>query len=150
MLIIDENLKLTRKDNLTHRRFAFDINEGFDMLIIKLSYSPTQVLGDEKVNTLKEAIEKYLKDDIYTDEDRYGTLNANIENFLTTSLFYEGEFVGAYHNKVNNQEIIVSTDYSSRGYKKHEISPGNYELVLSMHACNSEVIAKISLEAVNE
>lgn len=150
MLIIDENLKLNKEDSLTHRRFPFVLDKKFDRLIIKLSYSPILVPDDEKIDPLKEAVNKYLQDSIYTDTDRAGTLDANVENFLTTSLFYEGKFVGAYHNKVNDQEITVSKDYSSRGYKKFDVSPGSYEFVLSMHSCNSKVIAKISLEAIDE
>lgn len=150
MLIIDENLKLDRSDSLTHKHFNFELDKNFDKLIIKLSYSPTKVPDDEKVDSLKEAVDRYLQDDIYTEEDRTGTLDANVENFLTTSLFYEGEFVGAYHNKTNDQEITISKNYSSRGYKTFDIKAGTYEFVLSMHSCNSKVVAKISLEAINE
>lgn len=150
MLIIDENLNLSKEDSLTHKRFPFVLDKDCDKLIIKLSYSPTQVPDDEKIDPLKEAVDKYLQDDIYSEEDRAGTLDANVENFLTTSLFYEGKLVGAYHNKINDQEITVSKDYSSRGYKKFDISPGSYEFVLSMHSCNSKVLAKISLEAIDE
>lgn len=150
MQIINENLKLNKNDSLTHRRFPFNLDENYDRLIIKLSYSPSHVPKGENIDVLKEAVEKYLQDDIYSDEDRTGTLDANIENFLTTSLFYEGKFVGAYHNKVNDQEIVISQEYSSRGYKKFDIKSGSYEFVLSIHSCNSNVEAKIFLEAVNE
>ena len=150
MQIIEENLKLNKNDSLTHRRFPFKLDESYDRLVIKLSYSPTHVPYGENIEVLEEAVEKYLSDEIYSDEDRTGTLDANVENFLTTSLFYEGRFVGAYHNKTNDQEITISKDYSSRGYKKFDIKAGSYEFVLSMHSCNSKVVAKISLEAINE
>ncbi|WP_416334839.1 hypothetical protein ACKRLN_08275 [Anaerococcus sp. DFU013_CI05] len=150
MQIIDENLKLNKNDSLTHRRFPFKLEENFDRIIIKLSYSPTHVGQGENIEVLEEAVEKYLSDEIYSEEDRKGTLDANIENFLTTSLFYEGKFVGAYHNKVNDQEIVVSREFSSRGYKKFDVRAGSYEFVLSMHSCNSDVDAKISLEAIDE
>ena len=130
MLIIDEDLKLNKKDNLSHRRFPFTLDHSFDKLIIKLSYAPRFVPSDEKENILAEA--------------------ANIENFITTSLFYEREFVGAYHNKINDQEIMISHEFSSHGYKKFAIKPGAYEFVLSMHSCNSNVDAKISVEAIND
>lgn len=150
MQIIEENLKLNKNDSLTHRRFPFKLDESYDRLVIKLSYSPTHVPYGENIEVLEEAVEKYLTDEIYSDEDRSGTLGANIENFLTTSLFYEGKFIGAYHNKANDQEIVISPEFSSRGYKKFEINSGSYEFVLSMHSCNSGVDAKISLEAINE
>lgn len=150
MLIIDEDLKLNKKDNLSHRRFPFTLDHSFDKLIIKLSYAPRFVPSDEKENILAEAVKKYLQDDIYSNEDRTSTLDANIENFITTSLFYEREFVGAYHNKINDQKIMISHEFSSRGYKKFAIKPGAYEFVLSMHSCNSNVDAKISVEAIND
>lgn len=150
MIIIKEELDLNKNDNLTHRRFPFKLNQAFDKIIIKLSYGPRFIPDKQKIDILEEAVEKYLSDPIYTDEERRGTLEAKVENFLTTSLFSQGKFLGAYHNKANYQEIIVSKEYSSRGYKKHEINPGNYELVLSMHSCNCNVKANLSLEAIND
>mgnify|MGYP006964238172 CR=1 FL=1 len=151
MIILDEHLKLNREDTLTHRRFPFELDKEYEKIIINFSYSPSLVPDDEgRVEILREAIDKYMPEGEFSKEEREDTLNHQIENFLTTSLFYEGEFVGAYHNKNNNQEIIISEKEASRGYKKTPIRVGSYEFVVSMHSCNSPVDSKFTLEALDE
>lgn len=150
MYIIDEKLDLDIRDTLTHKRFPFNLERTYDKLIIKLSYSPALVPDDEKREILEEAIEKYLPLGEYSQREREDTLNARIENFLTTALFYEGKFIGAWHNKSTDQEIIVSKYFASKGYHKAAITPGSYELVLSMHSANSKITGKLSLEVIDE
>ena len=150
MIILDENINLDENDTLSHKRFPFTLEKSFDRLIIKMAYYPRLVDEIDKKASLKEAVEKYLQDPIYTEQDREGTMDAKVENFLTTSLFYEGKFLGAYHNKNNDIRIFLSENESSLGYKKTPIKPGAYEFVLSMHACHSNVLANITLEAIDD
>ncbi|WP_394268562.1 hypothetical protein [Anaerococcus nagyae] len=150
MIILDKDLKLDRGDTLTHKRYPFTLDKNYQKIRIKMTYSPTRVPENERIEILKECIDKYMPKGEFSKKEREDTLKSQIENFITTSLFYEGNFIGAYHNKNNEQEIIISPKKSSLGYKKTDIKAGAYEFVLSMHSCNSKVNCKFSLEALDE
>lgn len=150
MIIIDKSLKLDEKDTLTHLRYPFSLDRDYKAIKINLDYDPTNVPKEYAKEKLRECVDKYMPKEDYSQEDRDGILDSEVSNFLTTSLLYEGKFVGAYHNKDNHQEIIVSKDKSSPGYKKFDIKKGKYEFILSMHSSNSPIDAHFSLEAIDE
>lgn len=150
MIILDKDLKLDRGDTLTHKRYPFTLDKNYQKIRINMTYSPTRVPENERIEILKECIDKYMPKGEFSKKEREDTLKSQIENFITTSLFYEGNFIGDYHNKNNEQEIIISPKKSSLGYKKTDIKAGAYEFVLSMHSCNSKVNCKFSLEALDE
>lgn len=150
MIILDENLKLDDKDTLTHLRYPFSLDRDYKAIKINLDYDPSNVPKESSMEKLRECANKYMPKEDYSQEDRDDILNSKIANLITTSLLYEGKFVGAYHNKANHQEIIVSKDKSSPGYKKFDIKKGNYEFVLSMHSSNSKINAHFSLEAIDD
>ena len=150
MIVLDENLILDDKDTLTHLRYPFIMDRDYKAIKINLDYDPSDVPKEYGKQSLKECVDKYMPEEDYSQEDRDDILNSKIANLLTTSLLYEGKFVGAYHNKANQQEIIVSKDKSSPGYKKFDIKKGNYEFILSMHSSNSKINAHFSLEAIDD
>lgn len=150
MKIINQKLNLDITDTLTHRRFPFTLDEPFDKLVIHLAYDPRLVPTEIGKNLAIECVDRDLPAGVFDEATRADVKTSTIENFITVSLLHEGNFVGDYHNKNNNQEIIVSKEKSSLGYKKLEILPGSYELVLSMHSCNCPVEVDLSLEAINE
>lgn len=150
MIILDENLKLDDKDTLTHLRYPFSLDRDYKAIKINLDYDPSNVPKESSMEKLRECANKYMPKEDYSQEDRDDILNSKIANLLTTSLLYEGKFVGAYHNKANQQEIIVSKDKSSPGYKKFDVKKGNYEFILSMHSSNSKINAHFSLEAIDD
>lgn len=150
MIVLDKELKFDKKDTLSHKRFPFSLDKTYKKIKIKMTYSPSHVAENESRKILKECIAKYMPEGEFSQKEREDTLKRQVENFITTSLFYEENFIGAYHNKNNDQEIIVSSKISSPGYKKTEIKPGNYEFVLSLHSCNSKVNCRFSLEVFNE
>lgn len=150
MIILDENLKLDDKDTLTHLRYPFSLDRDYKAIKINLDYDPSNVPKESSMEKLRECANKYMPKEDYSQEERDDILNSKIANLLTTSLLYEGKFVGAYHNKDNHQEIIVSKDKSSHGYKKFAVKKGNYEFILSMHSSNSKINAHFSLEAIDD
>lgn len=150
MIVLDENLKLDDKDTLTHLRYPFSLDRDYKAIKINLDYVPSNVPKESSMEKLRECANKYMPKEDYSQEERDDILNSKISNLITTSLLYEGKFVGAYHNKANHQEIIVSKDKSSPGYKKFAVKKGNYEFVLSMHSSNSKIKAHIKLEAIDD
>lgn len=150
MIILDEKLKLDDKDTLTHLRYPFSLDRDYKAIKINLDYDPTNVPREYSLEKLRECVDKYMPEEDYSQEDRDDILDSEVSNFLTTSLLYEGKFVGAYHNKNNHQEIIVSKDKSSPGYKKFAVKKGDYEFILSMHSSNSKINAHFSLEAIDD
>lgn len=150
MIILDEKLDLNEENTLSHIRYPFTLDKDYKALKINLNYDPTNVPKDYGKEKLRECVDKYMPKEHFTEEMRNHILNSEIENLITTSLLYEGKFVGAYHNKSNHQEIIVSKEKSSPGYKKFEVKEGNYEFVLSMHSSNSPIKADFTVEAIDE
>lgn len=150
MIILDENLNLDDKDTLTHLRYPFSLDKDYSAIKIKLDYDPTHVPKEIGIEKLKECVAKYMPEGDYSQEERDEILDSEVSNFLTSSLLYQGRFVGAYHNKSNHQEIIISKEKSSPGYKKFAVKNGKYEFILSMHSSNSKIKAHFSLEAIDD
>lgn len=150
MIILNENLELNEENTLSHLRYPFTLEKDYKALKINLKYDPTNVPKEYGKERLRECVNKYMPEGDFSEEMRKHVLNSEIENLITTSLLYEGKFVGAYHNKSNHQEIIVSKEKSSPGYKKFEAKEGNYEFVLSMHSSNSPIKADFTVEAIDE
>ena len=63
-----------------------------------------------------------------------------VENLVTLSLSYGGEYVGARHTKVRNQEVVITDRQSSLGFPPRSVSKGEWEVQLNVYCIASERI----------
>lgn len=145
MIFLEKEFDLGFEDSQTHLRIPFNLKENYQEMTIKFDYSPRLASEEFSAPLVEESVEKFYPKEL-REEVKEGMQGFQIENFITTSLIYEEKFIGAWHNKSNNQEIKISKDFSSLGYKKHDILPGNYELTLSIHSANCPIKDHLALE----
>lgn len=147
MKILDKSLELDEKDTLSHLRYFFTLDSNYNDMIIKLRYSPRVVPLELEEGKIEKCINKYIPPN-YIDGIKKFVDNFKIENLITTSLKYDGNLIGGWHNKSNDQVIKISEKFSSHGYRKFKIQQGKYELVISLHSVNCPVKIEFSLEVV--
>lgn len=150
MIIIENQYVFNTNDARTHIEIPFTLGREYESLKIVLKYDPGITPYD-----LTRKIANAAEEIFIPEEERQGAMkefieNLILENTITTSLRYEGKYLGAWHNKSPNQEIYISKDKSFVGYVKQEILPGSYLLILSLHSINCTVNASLSVEVYDE
>ncbi|MDD7306105.1 MAG: hypothetical protein PUG67_05920 [Peptoniphilaceae bacterium] len=145
MILLNDTLQLDNKNTLSHKKYIIKLARAYDQLLIKMCYSPAYVDQEKSDILIKSCIDKYVPDFYKNSFENIN--NFKVENLITTSLKYENEYLGAYHNKTSNQEIIISPKMSSLGYISHDVLAGDYALTLSFHSVNSEITLKLLVEA---
>lgn len=150
MIIIDKEFNLDIGNTLSHMSIPFRLDRKFDYMNIKLLYNPRLVPKEEAKPLIEQCINRYLTREVDKDILEEYKESIEIENLITISLFYEGKYIGAWHNKSNNQDIIISEKASSLGFVKTEIKQGNWEAKLNFHSVNTDVEVKFMIELNDE
>lgn len=137
MILKNTTLTLRQSEEKTTRHIPFSVPEGVKKLIIAYSYSP-KILED------KEKSYELIKENIIRDggEDVEGYKAYEqfmpLKNLVTLSLFSPEGFRGAAHRQAENQLHEISTEAASYGFLKGEITKGQWELCLNVHAIVTE------------
>ncbi len=150
MIIVNEKYNFSVEDAHSHLKIPFKLENTYKRLNIKLDFEP----GITPFHITRQIADSFEAEFI-PEEYRVGAMKEFIEtvvleNVITTSLTYNESYLGAWHNKCPNQDIVISSSYSSLGYVKHAIEPGCYVLTLSLHSINCPVEAVLSVEVQDE
>lgn len=141
-----ETLFLSHKDNKKNIGVPFKLEASAEKIRIFFSYGPSHSDDEVARAQIVEGFEKYALED-FTEEIIEDYLP--IENFITLSLSFNGEYLGSHHNKAKQQEIVITAEEASLGFKPTEIAAGNWEVQLNCHCIASENIqAKIKIEVI--
>ncbi len=128
---------LTPDDEKSTRIIPFIVPEDVNKLFITYSYSP-KILEDEKKsielikeNLIRDAGEEWIE---YTDYEEFMPL----KNLVTLYLRSPEGFRGAAHRQADSQYHEISGDFASVGFLKGEITAGEWQLCLNVHALVTE------------
>lgn len=146
MLIFSTEGVITPADDKTNIRHVFTVPENIRALKIKYRYSPKTLEDREKaVNCVHACFRKYGEEMAGVPADFLP-----IKNLITLSLDCGSEYIGAAHRQSNDQEHIISADFSSPGFIKCDIRPGEWDIVLNVHCVLCDVKYTIEIEGENE
>lgn len=148
-VIQEQSLNLTEKDHQTNILIPFKIDEKAKKLEIAFSYAPEIAAEEYALKKIEKALQRYVPDE---EKKKWGSVKRYLplRNFITLSLMFEDEYIGAYHNKKTIQEVIISDSFSSKGFLKHSIDSGQWELQLNAHCIVSEKIEAVIAIRVEE
>lgn len=145
ILLIDEKFIFTPSLNQTHKIISFNLDREYESLLINFSYNPKKSTKDEGVFNKQMAIDRYLPDELKNKDVISDLLGAELNNLITLSLRKGDDFIGNYHNQKNNQEIRISEEFSSRGFRPYKLEVGSYDLILSFHNILTDVKARLKV-----
>ena len=148
MSIFELDLRLGEYDTQTNIKIPFEIKNKYSELIIHFSYNPDKSKDDVTRRQVEDALRKYDQAD-FTSAKRLAYDHLPIDNLITLSLSKNGKYLGAHHNKSNDQEITINNETASFGFWPVEVEPADWELQLNCHCIASkEVAANIRIEAI--
>ncbi len=141
---------LGRDDEKSTRFIPFNVPEGVSKLCITYAYSP-KILEDKeksceliKENLIRDAGEEWTE---YTDYEEFMPL----KNLVTLYLRSPEGFRGAAHRQADSQYHEICKDFASPGFLKGEITAGEWQLCLNVHAivtdfcvCHIEIEGEVS------
>ena len=137
-LLLDQTLVLHPEDSKTNVDLPFFLSRPFAALFIRTSYEP-KIVADESLSRklIEAGIERYIPENA---RERWGKWRdyMPVLNFITLSLDHEDEYIGCAHRQSPVQDHIISASYSSPGFLRHEIDPGEWNCVLNCHAVVDE------------
>lgn len=129
----------------THIPFGFEIKEGGEKLVIAYSYAPKRYDGADAESLAYEAfLRAYPSDENIEKAAVLGALPLN--NHITLSLEKDGEVVGTAHRHSPDNVFEIGPHRASPGFFPTPVTPGNYTVVLSVHAILDEEVS-VKLEA---
>lgn len=141
-----ETLFLSYKDNKKNISVPFHLPSSANKIRIFFNYSPSHSDDDIAKAQVADGFKRYALED-YSNETIDDHLP--VENFITLSLSLHGEYLGAHHNKAKHQEIVLTADEASLGFRPTEITAGDWELQLNCHCIASETVhAEIKIEVI--
>lgn len=142
LIIMQAKGRITEANNKTNLIHKFDVPDGLKRIIIKFSYSPKLLEDRERaIKIVRESYEKYGETLIGRPADCLP-----VKNLVTLSVDCRGEYIGAAHRQANEQEHIISEDFSSPGFIKTRLYPGEWDAVLNVHSVSCDVDYKITVE----
>ncbi|MBA5728931.1 hypothetical protein HW423_03925 [Aerococcaceae bacterium INB8] len=148
MSIFELDLRLGEYDTQTNVKIPFEIRNKYSELIIHFSYNPDKSKDDVARRQVEDALRKYDQAD-FASAKRLAYDHLPIDNLITLSLSKNGKYLGAHHNKSNDQEITINNETASFGFWPVEVEPADWELQLNCHCIASkEVEANIRIEAI--
>lgn len=150
MILYEKIIAISDKDTQTNIKIPFEINQHADVLKVQFSYGPGWSDDYIAQQQVKEAIHRYLPKG--ADDEAKNIINyLPIENFITVSLSFENQYLGAHHNKAKNQTILINHTSHSPGFNACAINPGFWELQLNCHCIASELVeVKVRIEILND
>lgn len=149
MVLLDKSGILTRDDDKTNVRFAFDVPAGTQALQIEFAYSPKTLTDPELEKQICEtALKKYNGAVCYDEYKQYLPL----KNLVTLSLDDPAGYRGAAHRQDHRQIHTVGAAQSSYGFTNAPTQPGTWYLTLNVHCalCRIDYTVKISTKTETE
>lgn len=142
-VLFQQILMLTELDNQQHKKIKIFLDQDYEALHIAFSYNPQEVPKELALRVIEETLPQY---------DWEKNLQAMdflpLQNLVTMSLAYEGEYLGCRHNKETQQEILISEKESSWGFIPQKVSSGQWEIQLNLHCVQSEVTVELMVKGV--
>lgn len=142
-VLFQQTLMLTELDNQQHKKIKIFLDQDYEALHIAFSYNPQEVPKELALRVIEETLPQY---------DWEKNLQAMdflpLQNLVTMSLAYEGEYLGCRHNKETQQEILISEKESSWGFIPQKVSSGQWEIQLNLHCVQSEVTVELMVKGV--
>lgn len=142
-VLFQQILMLTELDNQQHKKIKIFLDQDYEALHIAFSYNPQEVPKELALRVIEETLPQY---------DWEKNLQAMdflpLQNLVTMSLAYEGEYLGCRHNKETQQEILISEKESSWGFIHQKVSSGQWEIQLNLHCVQSEVTVELMVKGV--
>lgn len=140
-IVLKETVTYLRPDDEKSTRYIpFSVPEGVSKLCITYAYSP-KILEDKKKslelikeNLIRDAGEDWTE---YTDYEEFMPL----KNLVTLYLRSPEGFRGAAHRQADSQYHEISRDFASPGFLKGEITSGEWQLCLNVHALVTDFCA---------
>lgn len=136
-MILERDFQLSGKDTQTNIKLPFFIEGGCHVLKIEFHYGPGQSCDQEARDQVREAIHKYSLTESDKDQAKIEDF-LPVENFITLSLSREGEYLGGYHNKDKDQEIVITREFASLGFIPVDQLSGHWEVQLNCHCIASD------------
>lgn len=142
-VLFQQILMLTELDNQQHKKIKIFLDQDYEALHIAFSYNPQEVPKELALRVIEETLPQY---------DWEKNLQAMdflpLQNLVTMSLAYEGEYLGCRHNKETQQEILISEKESSWGFIPQKVSSGQWEIQLNLHCVQSEITVELMVKGV--
>lgn len=147
-ILLEETVVLQPEQTRTNVLLPFALSKSYGQMEIFYSYSPKKITDPAEVKILAEqCLSKYLlPEDVpqTVDPEQYP-----MGNLVTISLDKGEEFVGAAHRQAPEQHHILSPSFSSPGFRKTEITKGDWRLMINIHAlglqpvtCQVKIVGK--------
>lgn len=141
-----KNFRFTDKDNKTHVAIPFFIDREYAALHVSCQYSPKTVEDINIAEALaREAVQKYFSP--LAEEIIDWKQFLPIQNLITLSIDYEQEYIGCAHRHDFCQRHVISSALASPGFIRHRVLPGQWRVVLSIHAVYAPVDYELIVEA---
>lgn len=146
VVLKEAQVRLTPEDEKSTHFIPFTVDKGVSKLCITYAYSP-KILEDEeksieliKENLMRDAGEDWTE---YTDYEEFMPL----KNLVTLYLRSPEGFRGAAHRQADSQYHEISKTSASVGFIKGDITPGEWQLCLNVHALVTDFcICQIEIE----
>lgn len=137
--LVKRALVLTETDHQTNIKIPFVIENEADQLIIDFSYSPASAEDSAVYEKVQKALYSYVP---LEERKKWATVDRHLplHNLVTLSLSHDGQYIGARHRKATEQTIRISETGSSKGFLKHKINKGFWEVQLNVHCVASEKV----------
>lgn len=153
-MIIEKKYNFNIENTLSNIRIPIELEDDFDYIKINLSYNPNNVPKELTRHLVDKCLNDYIAKYVHDKSVEDILLNKRddiiIENLITVNLFYEGKYVGGWHNKSNNQNIFISQNEATLGFSKMQIKKGYWEIRLSLHSVNSPVQVDLKINIDKE
>ncbi|UUX33471.1 hypothetical protein [Fundicoccus culcitae] len=147
MKIVDLTIQLGKFDTQTNIKIPFELNQTYTQLTIYFNYSPNKSSDDVAISQLEEAVVKYALPGSRPEDYQVANF-LPVDNLITLSLSKNGRYLGAHHNKSNDQTIVISAASASHGFWPVDVDAGRWELQLNCHCVASKVVkANVRIEA---
>lgn len=145
--IFKKHFTVSKKDESTHKKINIIIDDEADRLEIKFQYASKVTSSEEDINnSFKKEICEMTEEERIFIKDRYLKGEEILKNLATLSLYHDGDYIGCGHRGCSEEKIIISKEESSPGYKKTSDIKGKWEMIISLHGINTDIM-NISLEA---
>lgn len=150
VILFEKNIAISDKQTHTNIKIPFEINQHSNSLMIYFSYGPAYSDDYTAQKQVEGALKRYLPEE--SDNESKNVMNyLPIENFVTVSLSYENQYLGAYHNKAKTQTILINPINPSPGFNACAIAPGSWELQLNCHCIASKLVeVEVRIEVLND
>ena len=139
-VLLKKSITVTPENEKTNIFLPFVVEDSLKRLEIDYSYSPKELLDEEKnIRLVKENLER----DGFEDTGDYSEF-IPLKNLITLSLDSPEGYVGAAHRQAANQHHEISEEFASVGFDRVKITAGEWVLALNLHAvvtdeCNCEI-----------